>query len=119
LTDRVVNVRDDAEHNRFLVDLEGDSAQLVYDTEPGRLILVHTEVPDAHQGRGVGGQLVEAALQRARQENLTLVPWCPFARRWLRGHRDDDIDLPIDWTSRPATAPADDSVPQPAKTRNA
>ena len=45
MTDRVVNVRDDAEHNRFLVDLDGDPAQLVYDTEPGRLILVHTEVP--------------------------------------------------------------------------
>ena len=55
-------------------------------TAPGRLILVHTEVPEHLAGRGIGGSLVRAALDRAASDHLTIVPRCPFARRWLKNH---------------------------------
>jgi predicted GNAT family acetyltransferase len=74
---------------------------LIYRAEPGRLILVHTEVPDALGGHGVGGRLVEAALDRARTTGETVVPWCPFARGWMRKHPDRLADLSVDWTTPP------------------
>jgi len=43
-------------------------------------------VPDELEGRGVGGMLVRAAIARAVQDGLTVVPLCPFARRWLERH---------------------------------
>lgn len=95
-------VRDDQPRHRFTVDEDGETAQLVYDIEPGRLILVHTEVPDALGGRGIGGALVRSALDRARAEGLTVLPWCPFARRWLRAHPDAAEGVTIDWSTRPA-----------------
>jgi hypothetical protein len=64
--------------------------------------LVHTEVPDGLSGQGIGGRLVAAAVERALGESLTLVPVCPYARRWLEDHPDDVAGVSIDW--RPAQA---------------
>ncbi len=81
----------------------GAEAELVYHLHGDRLVLIHTEVPDELAGHGIGGRLVEAAVGRARANQLTLVPWCPFARRWLRNHRDAVADLAIDWESAPTS----------------
>jgi uncharacterized protein len=67
-----------------------------------RLILVHTGVPLSLEGRGVGGELVLAAVDRAKAEHLTLVPLCPFARRWLRDHPETTEGVTIDWTRAPS-----------------
>jgi predicted GNAT family acetyltransferase len=94
-------VRDVPAEHRFVVQQDGAIAELVYRAEPGRLILVHTGVPDALGGRGIGGSLVRAAVTRAAAEQRTVVPWCPFARRWLREHPDVAATVMIDW-DRPA-----------------
>ena len=46
---------------------------------------------------GIGGRLVRAALTRARRDQLTIVPNCPFARSWLEKHRDELDGVTIDW----------------------
>src|SRR5438128_11962006 len=94
-------VRDDAPHNHFVIERDGAVAQLVYEVDDGRLLVLHTEVPDAFQGHGVGGQLVTAAVDKARAEKLTIVPWCPFARGWLRRHPDVAATVDIDWKTPP------------------
>lgn len=94
-------VRDDRTQGRFLLEQDGATAQLVYDSEPGRLVLVHTEVPDALNGRGIGGRLVRAAIERARRTGETVVPSCPFAARWLREHDDEASTITIDWSGAP------------------
>ena len=50
-------VCDDRDQGRFVVKENGAVAELVYETEPGRLILGHTEVPEVLGGRGVGAQI--------------------------------------------------------------
>jgi predicted GNAT family acetyltransferase len=96
-----VDVRDEPANSRFAVDEGAEIAELVYDLDGDRLFLLHTEVPDAFQGRGVGSELVTAAVDRARAEQLTIVPWCPFARRWLREHPDVAATVSIDWNTPP------------------
>jgi predicted GNAT family acetyltransferase len=86
------------EQGRFVVEVEGQTAELVYRAEPGRLILVHTGVPSELEGRGIGSVLVRASIARAADQGLTVVPWCPFARRWLRDHPDVSAGVTIDWT---------------------
>jgi predicted GNAT family acetyltransferase len=98
-------VRDDRDHERFVVVEDGVEARLDYRSAPGMLVLVHTEVPDALGGRGIGGRLVQAAVDRAESEQLTVVPWCPFARRWLRQHADEAARVTIDWTEPPGPTP--------------
>jgi predicted GNAT family acetyltransferase len=90
---------------RLVVDEDGTIAELIYRIEGDRLVLVHTGVPDELGGRGIGSLLVKAAVEKATREHLTLVPWCPFARRWLRDHPDAVAADAIDWRSiRPSRA---------------
>lgn len=96
-------VVDDTSGSRFVLREGNAEAELLYVVEDDRMLLVHTEVPPAWGGRGIGGRLVRAALARARADSLTVVPWCPFARRWLQEHPDDAATVTIDWeTPRPS-----------------
>jgi hypothetical protein len=80
------DVIDNTDASRFELRADGWLAELVYRLRGDRLVLVHTEVPVQLEGRGIGGRLVTAAVDRAAREGLTLVPLCPFARDWLERH---------------------------------
>ena len=71
------DVVDEPQHDRFRYTEDGVDAQLLYRAEGGKLILVHTEVPDALGGRGIGGRLVRAAAERPNGR----------AKRFCRGAR--------------------------------
>jgi hypothetical protein len=86
---------------RFVVHGDGGEAELVYLVDGDRLYLIHTEVPEAWGGRGIGGRLVRAAIRRAQADALTVVPWCPFARRWLKEHPDEAGGIGVDFTTPP------------------
>jgi predicted GNAT family acetyltransferase len=90
-------VIDNAAAARFEVTVAGTLAELIYRRRANRLVLVHTEVPDALSGQGVGGALVQAALAEAAAGNLTVVPLCPFARGWLQRHPEAAAAVTIDW----------------------
>jgi uncharacterized protein len=95
-----VTVTDNQDDSRLEMTVEGQLAELMYRTRAGRLILVHTEVPEALGGRGLGGELVRAAIRKATAEGTTLVPLCPFARSWLERHPDEAKAVTIDWEVR-------------------
>ena len=82
-------VVDNPTDHRFELAIDGQLAELVYRLEGDRLVLVHTGVPDELEGRGLGGQLVRAALARAAADGLTIVPRCPFAKGWLDRHPEE------------------------------
>ena len=92
---------DDTAAERFAVTMDGATAKLEYEVDGDRLLLLHTEVPEMFRGQGVGARLVEAALARARKDKLTIVPWCPYARRWLKEHPDQIGDVIVDSKTRP------------------
>lgn len=96
-------VADNADASRFELTVDGQLAELDYRRRADRLVLVHTQVPEALGGRGLGGQLVQAALRRAADEKLTVVPLCSYARAWLVRHPDATATVSIDWGDRPRT----------------
>jgi len=94
-------VADDPSASRFEFAADGEVAELVYRHRADRLVLTHSEVPEALGGRSIGGLLVEAAVGRAEREGLTIVPLCPFARSWLQRHPDAAARVTIDWGDQP------------------
>ncbi|MEX0875233.1 MAG: GNAT family N-acetyltransferase [Actinomycetota bacterium] len=74
---------------RFETELDGHAAFLTFHENGERLNLIHTEVPDDLEGRGVGSQLVRAALADARERGLKVVPTCPFVRSFLERHPEE------------------------------
>ena len=93
------DVIDNQDVSRFELHADGWLAELAYRTRGNRLVLIHTEVPFELEGRGIGGRLVTAAVDRAAREGLTLVPLCPFARGWLERHPEAATRAVIDWDS--------------------
>jgi uncharacterized protein len=87
-------VVDDPAASRFIVEADGQVAELVYRLDGNRLLLLHTGVPRALEGQGIGGQLVGAAIDEAKRRGLTVVPFCPFARDWLNRHPDVAAAVP-------------------------
>ena len=90
---------DDPGASQFGLRADGWLAELVYRIRGDRLVLIHTEVPLELEGRGIGGRLVTAAVDRAMRDGLTLVPLCPFARGWLERHPEAASRAVIDWDS--------------------
>jgi len=44
-------------------------------------IIDHTAVSSKYQGQGLGKKMVESAVEFARENNMTILPLCSFARR--------------------------------------
>ncbi len=55
------------------------------------VVLVHTEVADGYEGRGVGSALVRAALDALAAADCTVRPDCPFVHEWLERHPDHPV----------------------------
>jgi len=79
-------ILDNREKNRFETETTAGTAVLQYTRSGDRIVLLHTEVPRGARERGVGGRLVEAAFQQARERGSRVVPVCPFVRAYLRRH---------------------------------
>jgi uncharacterized protein len=84
-----VRVADNPEELRYELWLGATRAGFIdYRSEPGTILLVHTEVDPAFQGQELGARLVAGALDDLRARGLKLVPLCPFVRAYLRRHRE-------------------------------
>ncbi|HYB86095.1 MAG TPA: GNAT family N-acetyltransferase [Streptosporangiaceae bacterium] len=90
-------VTDNPAESRFELWVDGRLAELPYRRNGKRLVLIHTEVPEELESRGLGGALVTAAVDQAAREGTTVVPLCPFARGWLQRHPDVAARAAIDW----------------------
>lgn len=54
-----------------------------------QIIIDHTEVDDELRGQDVGKALVEAGVAYARENNLKVIPLCPFAKATIE--RDESL----------------------------
>lgn len=82
------------EKNRFEVSDDGLVARAEYmTTKDGRIVFTHTEVPPAWEGMGVGSRLAKTGLGYAREQDLKVMPLCPFFASYIRRHREDYQDL--------------------------
>jgi predicted GNAT family acetyltransferase len=95
-----VVVTDNQDSSQLEIRTAGELAELTYRSRAGRLILMHTEVPESLSGHGLGGELVLGAISKAATEGMTVVPLCPFARSWLERHPDEAAKVPIDWAAK-------------------
>jgi uncharacterized protein len=71
---------------QFEIALGDEKAVLQYRRTENSITLIHTEVPQASRGRGLGNQLIRAALDFAHFNQLKVVPVCPFVKAYLQKH---------------------------------
>lgn len=67
---------------KFFIHENGQEVGLMTYSIAGtdKIIIDHTEVDDSMQGQGLGHKLVKAAVDYAKNNNIKIVPLCPFAK---------------------------------------
>ena len=86
---------DNQEENRFELWVGDERAgTLEYSTLPEAVVLIHTEVDPAFEGKGLGSRFVHDVLADIRSRGLMVVPQCSFVRSYLRRHPDEADILP-------------------------
>jgi hypothetical protein len=71
------------EQGQFEIGAGQDKSILQYTRTPHSISLNHTEVPEPLRKRGIGTQLIRAALAYAGFNQLKVIPVCPAVKRYL------------------------------------
>ncbi len=71
---------------QFELVVNGVKAKIEYELQKNRMSLLHTEVPESLEGQGVGSAIVEKTLKYLEDNDLKLVPWCPFVKSYIKRH---------------------------------
>lgn len=94
-------IRDNVDKHRFEIGLgDGSLAIADYELQDGKIVFTHTEVPVAHEGKGIGTALIRFALASARERGLKVIPVCPFFRSYILKHVEVQDLLDPAWRER-------------------
>jgi predicted GNAT family acetyltransferase len=77
----------EAEHN-FEMIVDGKRSFIDYMRKGDKIYLIHTEVPQELEGKGVAPEMVEKALQYIEDQHLKLVPLCAYVQHYLKRNPD-------------------------------
>jgi predicted GNAT family acetyltransferase len=82
----MVAVRDNPAMSRFEMVSGNALAFVGYQRTGNRIVLTHTEVPEAMSGQGVGSKLVSGVLDTIRAQGAMVVPRCEFVAAFIERH---------------------------------
>ncbi len=78
------NFSNNGEKQRFELELDRKIAFIDYQLTGETITMLHTEVPQDLEGKGIGSMLASKALDYATIHNLTVVPSCTFIADYIR-----------------------------------
>ena len=67
----------------FFIEIEGkQEAEMTFVfAGEDKIIIDHTGVNPGNEGKGLGKQMVAQAVTYARENNIKIIPLCPFAKK--------------------------------------
>jgi len=77
---------DNKDLSHFELEIEDERPFIEYSKEGNLVYLNHTEVPEALEGKGIAGALVEKTFKYLEENNLQVVPLCSYIRVFLKRH---------------------------------
>lgn len=70
-------------------DMDKKVGEMTYSIAGAALIIIdHTDVDPAYNGKGVGKQLLYKIVAMARERNIKIMPLCPFAAAMFKKTTD-------------------------------
>ncbi|MEO8151052.1 MAG: GNAT family N-acetyltransferase [Bacteroidia bacterium] len=61
-------------------------AKIPYNFKDDMIALFHTEVPDEWRRKGIATRLTGYALNYAKDNDLKILPYCPFIAKYIKEH---------------------------------
>lgn len=74
------------EKNKFVTEVDGETAWVEYNIYGDYLNITHTYVPVVIGGRGIAAALVKATYTYALEHNMRPQATCSYAVVWLQRH---------------------------------
>jgi uncharacterized protein len=82
-----VSVRDDSEHSRYELSVEGVVVGIAdYVLSGSTMVFPHTLINPERRGHGLGAILVGAALDDARDQGRSIVAECSYVQSFIDDH---------------------------------
>ena len=76
------------EESRFETTVDGKTSYLDYHLSNGVITYIHAYTPPEIRGRGIAAQVAKYALDYARDNNLKVIPECPYIRDYINKHAE-------------------------------
>jgi predicted GNAT family acetyltransferase len=84
----MTDVTDNQAQHRFELAVGDHIATSQYSLKDGVIAFMHTEVPEALAGKGIGSKLIKGVLDQVRERGLKVVALCPFVKAYIEKHAD-------------------------------
>jgi predicted GNAT family acetyltransferase len=82
-----ISVSDNSKAQRYELRLGAEvAAHADYQAEGDVLVLTHTEVESAYEGKGLGSKLASGTLDDVRKRGLKVRPLCEFMAAYIERH---------------------------------
>ncbi len=79
-------IRDNPDAKRYELEVDGQVAVVTYNLSPPNLMITETLVPVPLEGQGLASRLAKHVLGDAREQELLVLPVCPFFSGYLQKH---------------------------------
>ncbi|MGR3741333.1 GNAT family N-acetyltransferase [Companilactobacillus sp. DQM5] len=80
----VIKMEFDAERHRFFIEENGEFIGEIKFTPINNSKVIstdHTFVKESHRGKGLARQFVQTVIDYAKENNLKILPICPYAKK--------------------------------------
>lgn len=77
-----VQLRIEGKKGFYYIEVDGEQEAMMTFVFAGdeKIIIDHTEVNPGNEGKGLGKKMVTKAVEYARENNIKIIPLCPFAK---------------------------------------
>lgn len=80
-------------NQRFEISMNGEVAYLEYRFYKKDIALMHTQVPQPLEGRGIASALAKYAFAYAKEQKQPVMVYCPFVASFLQKHPEYKAQL--------------------------
>ena len=84
-----LQVTDHPDEQQFEMRADGELVGvIVYHVRGSAMAFLHTATEEGFRGQGAASHLVQFGLDAARARHLSVLPYCPYVKRWIAEHPD-------------------------------
>lgn len=83
-----INIQENKQSSFDLYDEDGKVGEMIFDIKEKDITIYHTEVDPKKEGKGYAKLLLDAMVSYVRENNLKVIPLCPYVHLQFKRHEE-------------------------------